>query len=353
MLETIREFAREQLEASREAEGLRRRHAERMFEIADSAHLSEDDDEPFQLGVALAERDDIRAALDWTTHNDVELAAKLAVALETFWNAHAQEEGRLRLSRVVTAADILDPRLRARLLRVAGNTSFNADKDLARTYWEASLDLCRSLGDDRGAAMVLHRLALYPLDRGDLNDARRIIDESQRLAAGRSPLVEAVNLWMYSEIASAEGSLEEAIALSEQSVARASAIGWSWWVSGQRGNLARLALQAGDLARAEREALASLRIAREDENRTRSAGALTSLAQVARARGDLARAGFLWGCAEPELRRSRHDVVLNGGPLVSEVDPSFLLAAAQGHPLELWDAVAIALGELEPPPPPS
>jgi hypothetical protein len=164
--------------------------------------------------------------------------------------------------------------------------------------------------------MVLHRLALYPLDRGDLKDARRLIDESQRLAAGRSQLVEAVNLWMYSEIESAEGSLEEAIALSEQSVARASAIGWSWWVSGQRGNLARLALRAGDLPRAEREALTSLRI------------------------------------AEPELRRSRHDVVLNGGLLASEVDPSFLLAAEQGRLLELWDAVAIALGELEPPPPP-
>lgn len=351
ILETIREFALEQLERSGEADELRRKHAERMLVIADSAHLSEDDDEPFELGVALAERDDLRAALDWTTENDVELAARLAVALETFWNAHAQAEGRPRLSRIVGTADQLDPDLRARLIRVAGNTTYNTDNDLARTYWEASLELCRSLGNDRGAAMALHRLALYPLDQGDPDGARRLIDESLRLVAGRSPLVEAVNLWMYSEIALAEGKLEEAIDLSEQSVAYASAISWSWWVSGQRTNLARLALRIGDVDAAEREALAALRITRNDENRIRSAAATSSLAQVALERRDLMRAGLLWGCAERELARSvsRHDVALNGGPLLTELDPSFVTAVEHGQRLDLWDAVAIALGELEPP----
>jgi predicted ATPase/class 3 adenylate cyclase len=351
MLETIREYAKERLEESREAEELRRRHARRMLDIAESAHLSEDDDEPFRLELALAERDDLGAAIDWAARSEVELAASLAVALETFWNAHAQEEGRQRLSPIVAAADTLAPELRARLIRVAGNANFNADNDLARVYWEASLELCRSLGDDRGTAMLLHRLALYPLDRGDLDEARSLIDESQQLVAGRSPLIEAVNLWMYSEIALGEGDLGEAIGLSERSVAHAESIGWSWWVSGQRGHLARLALRAKDFERAEREAMEALRVARHDENRVRSASSISSLAQVALARREPERAGLLWGCAELELERvvSRHDVAATGGPLLAERDPAFGTAVEQGRRLDLWDVVAIALGELEPP----
>ncbi len=74
VLETIREFAGEQLAASGEANGIRRRHAELMLEIARSAHLTEDDDEQFRLPLVLAEEQDMRAAVDWASDTDVELA---------------------------------------------------------------------------------------------------------------------------------------------------------------------------------------------------------------------------------------------------------------------------------------
>ena len=349
MLETIKEFARERLAESGEHE-LGRRHADRMLAIVKSAHLSEDDDQPFQLEVALAERDDLRAALDWAADHDLGLAATLAVELETFWNAHAQAEGRQRLDRIVTSADVLDPGLRARVLRVAGNTTYNVDRDQARSRWEGSLELCRTLRDDRGAAMALHRLALFPLEQGDLDATRRMIDESQKLAAGRALLVDAVNLWMYSTVALAEGNFEEAITLSQRSLERATAIGWGWWVSGQRAHLARLALHVGDLESAEREARAALLIAREHENPIRSAGAVSSIAQVALARRELERAGLLWGWAEAELTgmMASDDFELYE-PLFTELNPAFVTAVRRGRDLDLWDAAAIALGELEPP----
>jgi DNA-binding CsgD family transcriptional regulator len=65
MLETIRELTPEQLDATGEADAIRRRHAELMLAIVRAAHLSEDDDDPFDHAVALLEQDDIRAALDW------------------------------------------------------------------------------------------------------------------------------------------------------------------------------------------------------------------------------------------------------------------------------------------------
>ncbi|HEY5872929.1 MAG TPA: adenylate/guanylate cyclase domain-containing protein [Gaiellaceae bacterium] len=349
MLETIKEFARERLAESGDHE-LGRRHADRMLDIIESAHLSEDDDEPFQLEIALAERDDLRAALDWAADHDLELAAMLAVELETFWNAHAQAEGRERLNRIVQSADALDPGLRARALRVAGNVSFNVDRDLTQSQWEGSLELFRSLGNDRGAAMVLHRLALFPLERGDLDGTRRMIDESQALAAGSSPLVDAVNQWMYAALAFEAGDIEDAIRLSERSAAQASAIGWAWWVSGQRAFIARLALGAGDLERAEREARAALLLAREHENPIRSAGAVASIAQVALARRELERAGLLWGWAEAELTGIMADDDLElYEPLLTELDAVFASAVERGRHLDLWDAATLALGELEPP----
>src|SRR6185312_9004603 len=49
MLETIREFAAEQLEASDDAPRVHERHAEEMLRIARSATLTEDDDTPSDL----------------------------------------------------------------------------------------------------------------------------------------------------------------------------------------------------------------------------------------------------------------------------------------------------------------
>ncbi|MGH3127816.1 MAG: ATP-binding protein [Gaiellaceae bacterium] len=348
MLETIKEFARERLDAA-EPDKTHRRHAERMLEIAESAHLSEDDDEPFQLGVALAESNDLRTALDWSAENDIELAARLAVSLETFWNAHAIEEGRQRLPTIVARRDALEPGLRARVLRVAGNTAFNVDQQTTRVYWDECLALCRALGDDRGAALILHRAALWPLDAGDLNEAREMIDESQRLAAGRSVLVEAVNLWMYAQLAFEDGNLDEAVDLSQRSAEHASRLGWTWWVSGQHVYLARVALRCGDIVSAEREGLAALEISRADENRRRMAGALAALAQAALARGELERAGLLWGCAESEITDDLTEADLEwfAGRLLTETTSPFEAARERGRQFDLWDAAAIALGELE------
>ena len=349
MLETIREFARAELEASGEAEDVRRRHGDRMLEIALSAHLSEDDDEPFQLEVALAERDDIRAALDWADGCDLELAARLAVSLETFWNAHAQEEARTRLGSVVARAQTIEPGLRARVLRVLGNTTYNVDEAATRAWWEEGLALCRALGDDRGVALILHRLALIGFDNGDLDETRAMIDESQRLATGRWPLIEAVNMWMYALLAEANGHLEEAVDLSERSAEQAQKLDWTWWVSGQRSYLSKLTLQIGDLTRAEREGRAALVIARDHENPYRAAAALGTLARVAFASGDVEKAGLLWGSSESALTsgQSRFDLGEYGGELLALVDPTFTSARQRGHEHELWDVVAIALDDDE------
>jgi predicted ATPase len=359
MLETIREFAAELLDASGEADAVRRRHTERMLEIVSSAHLSEDDDEPFDLDAVLAEREDVRAALDWASEREHETAVLLAVLLENFWVAHAREEGLERLRDLLERPDPVPLRLRARALRGVGNTAFFIDDELTYSAWEESLRLFRELDDDRGVALLLHRLALRPMERGDLEGARRLLDESQALAAGRFPFVETVNLGVYSELALDAGRPDEAVELARRSAQAAQELGWSWWEAGQRDDLCRLAVHQGRLEDAEREGRMALSIARAQENRRRSASVLAGLAQAALARGELERAGRLWGVAEDEQMRApdrheesrtmRRSFAWFSGALATETRPEFVAGYQHGRGLDLWDGAAIALGELEPP----
>ncbi len=85
MLETIREFALERLGESGREDDLHRRHAERMLRIALDSHLGAGDTEG-NIELALAERDDLRAALDWAEANDASFGLELAVELLNFWN---------------------------------------------------------------------------------------------------------------------------------------------------------------------------------------------------------------------------------------------------------------------------
>ena len=174
MLETIREFAAERLDGSPDADVTRRRHAERMLAIARSAHLTEEDDEPFQLPLVLAERDDMRAALDWASDNDVELALELLVSLENFWNSHAPEEVLRRLDRLLLRADEISPALRASALRVRGGAlHVFGDFESCDPPYQESLALFRDLADERGMAQLTERLANSASQRGELERAQR------------------------------------------------------------------------------------------------------------------------------------------------------------------------------------
>jgi predicted ATPase/class 3 adenylate cyclase len=353
MLETIREFARECLDARGAAGLLQRRHAERMLAIAQATHLSEDDDEPFQFATALAERDDLRAALDWATEHDPELALELAVSLENFWNAHAPDEGRQRFELLLARTRSETRPLRASAHRAYGGTlDLTGAWELAWDQYEESLSMARRLGDERGIASATHRLAMSAASRGQTEQARRLAEESLRVSAGRFPYVDIPNLTALGRVHQAEGETDRAMELLRTSADQARDIGWLWWVSGTLDQLALMELETGDVSAAARDADEALRLERDQENRHWARYSLTILARIALTRGQLERAGTLWGAVECESSRAPHagwearGRTRYAGPLLDEARPEFVNARDCAD-LDLWHAVAIALDEDE------
>jgi predicted ATPase/DNA-binding SARP family transcriptional activator len=347
MLETVRELMSEQLDASGEADAIRRRHAELMLRIVRNAHLSEDDDEPFDQDSVLAERDDLRAALDWAAEADVVSGLELACGLENFWSAHAPAEGTRRFGDLLARDGDIPPRLRARALRNLGGAAHQVHAfDVADPAYEESLHICVELGDDRGAALVKMRLAYRARERGEPELARALLDEVQRDARGHYQVVEAQRALLLAYLAIGDGRLEDAEALLDRSYEPASGLRWAWWETTLGTARLAVALERGDLAGAERHGRSALALEVEEEYGVSALQTMTGLARVALARDDLERAGLLWGAISDQVGGMLGPRAIRWrDELRREARPAFLEALARGRELELWDAAAVALAD--------
>ncbi len=195
MLETIHEYAREQLEASGEAEAVRRWHALYFLQLAETA-------EPHLTGPAQvawlqrleAEYDNLRAALQWTLGTEatpaanVKLGGRLAASLGQFWDRQNHpSEGRQWLERALEQDrhhGAVDVAVRAALCLWLGQlTERLGDLEAARTHWEKSAALYRQLGDKQGTGRALSLLGNSVWrDTGDAAAGLALVDESLALA---------------------------------------------------------------------------------------------------------------------------------------------------------------------------
>lgn len=163
MLETVREYALEQLAASGEAEAIRGAHAEHYRGLAEYA-------EPQLLGTEMSlwlerlecEHDNLRAALDWALgRGEADLALRLSGALWRFWfwRSHLGE-GRKYLEAALALPGEVVPTVKAKALSAAGYlAATQSDYARAETLCQAALTLARHLNDERSLALALFGLA--------------------------------------------------------------------------------------------------------------------------------------------------------------------------------------------------
>lgn len=179
---------------------------------------------------------------------------------------------------------------------------------------------------------------------------RELTEHALALARNRFPFLEITGYWLSGQLALHDGDVSGAVDLTRRSAEMAHQEGWAWWESGQRHELLMLGLRSGDLDGAEHEGLVALEMERTQENRLWALYTLAGLAQVALARGDLERAGLLWGAAEREaesLPRWPDERARRIGTLVEEEREAVVAARERGRELDLWEAAEIALGDTD------
>jgi predicted ATPase/class 3 adenylate cyclase/predicted Ser/Thr protein kinase len=222
MLETIREYALERLEASGAAPALRRRHTEYFLGRADqfaAASAAGQSEALVWLGDEYAEH---RAALGFLQQSgDYERLARLAVSLRRFWELRGYlREGLSWLEAVAGAAADAPRPLHASALQAAAILACRLGQlRQADELSEAAYELSQAMGDVDGRMLALNTRALAAVGAHDYDRARAFSEEQATLAREHGqdrPLGAALDNLSY--VARARGDHEEAIRLSEEAL---------------------------------------------------------------------------------------------------------------------------------------
>jgi predicted ATPase/class 3 adenylate cyclase len=179
MLETIREYATERLEASGEAGELRRIHAGHFLRVAESSRrLLRGGDQANWLTRMLLEDNNLRVALEWAlVQDDPELALRFGFALEVFWiRAVRPTEAEGWIERILNIGDPDPSILWARAL--ATGAVFTSSQERKAERLATSIPVLREHGDEEGLAFALRAAAWMYVERGDLDLAREALEEA-------------------------------------------------------------------------------------------------------------------------------------------------------------------------------
>ena len=311
MLETIREYALEQLMASGEAERLRSSHARFYLRLVASARpeLARGASQMAWHRHLDAEYDNLRAALQWLLdHQEVDAALEFAGGVWPFWMTRGYlSEGRRALDAVLALAGAHaaqhTPELSTLYLRVLRGAGWLAseqnDYERATALFEQALVLTREMRDTRRIAGVLVELGYVARLHGDYARAMALFEESVAIApeavGQRTHPLTLSNLGMLAHIQGddtrALSNLEAALSLSRE---RGDNVAVAWTLA----YLGQVLKDQGNAVRARTYVAEGLALFRGLGNRDGIAFALELLAGVLVLRGQALPAARLFGAAD-------------------------------------------------------
>jgi len=357
LLEVVREYALEALEASGEANALRETHARYFLALAEEAepHLLETNSVPW-LDRLEHEHDNLRAALHWSIEHDPTTSLRLSGALQYFWLFHGHlTEGRKWLDLALRRSPPADHG-RSKALFGAGQLArIQGDYRSAYEFYRQSVAASATTQDKRQVALSNEGLgSVVAFLHGDLVAARALFKEA--LLIGRElgdERVIATSLNNLAELERAEGHYAEARPLYEEALSLHLQKGDKEGQSICLCNLGALSYYEGDFAAACSHYAKALEAAVRLSNRIDIAIALDGFAAILGRRGRFEQAVQLAGAAdrlresigcEPETAADRlfHEAYMSllRGALS---DIAFGSAFEHGRALKTEQAIALAL----------
>jgi tetratricopeptide (TPR) repeat protein len=287
MADLIREYALCCLRRDGGEADLRRRHAEFFLGLAERANAGiKTTERVSHLGRLDEERDNLRAALEWSCSEsgDRELSLRLAGALFWYWNLRAEfSEGRSWLKRALGERRAA----RARALYGAGGMAFLQDDfEAARPLVDESVAIWRSLGPEheRDLGYALTILGMTALGQNHLDFALESATECVEIfrkhkAEDRWGLALALN--DLGNVRRRRGEISEALELYKESLALWMDLGDTWGLPLTRSNLGFLLMMDKKFADARCELEEALEIQRSMNDRWGSAETLKYLGDLA------------------------------------------------------------------------
>ncbi|HVF30010.1 MAG TPA: protein kinase [Pyrinomonadaceae bacterium] len=307
MLEVVREYAADALEAEGKHEAMKRVHAEYFVSLGEKA-------EPFLQAAQSAEwldrledeHDNLRAAMKWSLGNDPAMAVRLAVAVRNFWLLHSHlSEGYRWLKAALESGGDPPPQLRFKLMNGLGLAArFRGDYETARKAYADGLVAGHEAGDKQGVALSSRGLGLVAMQQGDIGSARTFFESG--LAISRElhdKFGIAISLSFLGDLARTERDFPRARPLFEESLGLFRELDNKSAVSDALNNLGAACYGEGEYLLARKYFAEAANIALNLGNKMTISYSIDGFAALAVENGNAEQAALLCGSAEA-LRES-------------------------------------------------
>ncbi|MEO6791876.1 MAG: LuxR C-terminal-related transcriptional regulator, partial [Ornithinibacter sp.] len=317
MLETIREFADDELEMSGERDTVSRSHALWCVGLAETARAaSYTPAEGEELARLSLERANWTAALSWCADQDHPTGLRLTTALAWFFVTHGPvHEGDQWARRFLGAgaASLVEESVRADALAEAGLLAcLSGHPTRAGALLEESTDLWRALASDRPLATARGYASTVAFAVGDWPRALAAAEEALHLARSCGDQVAtAIFLYSFGQANAVTGRPDRALAAFEESLELLDAVGFDRPKCWPLGGLGDLRMADGDPKTAVVLYVRSLSVAHRYGSMMTMASDLPKLARALVAHTEPHRAAFVLGLTDT-LRTAMGGTTIGG-----------------------------------------
>jgi predicted ATPase/class 3 adenylate cyclase len=300
MLETIREFALDELRVRGELESARRAYFDWMVQLAEEAKGELEGAEQRNWLLLLDdEYGNVREVVTLALEQDTASAIAILIALDRYWWKRPREAVTW-FERALAAEDRVQPVTRAHLLRVAATTSwFHGHPELTLELGRQGLAIFETLDDERGISLMYSRLVPPLITAGQTDEAAELADLAVALHRRLGQEVElAIILHISGSLYASRGELPAAAEVLEEAVALARKTGDTQPMTRALLILAEVRWEMGDQAEDAAHIVEALETAHEHRDLIDTAFSLASLAVARTRRGDPHGAAIYWGAVE-------------------------------------------------------